>query len=206
MKEEILRKSQPGGVQPVAKIGDIPVYCSHDEIVEISTLKPNPKNPNQHPENQIELLANIIEKQGWRQPIKVSTRSGYIVSGHGRYEAALFIGAEAVPVDFQDYADEESEMADLLADNRIAELAFSDNQALAEVFHDLGDDIEKSLTGYTDNEISDILNNAVSDGDFSDEDYDDDYEEAFEAPDEFPEYDEDIPVKYRCPKCGYEWS
>lgn len=189
----------------MAKIGDIPVYCSHDEIVEISKLKAHPKNPNRHPGNQIELLANIIEKQGWRQPIKVSTRSGYIVSGHGRYEAALFIGAEAVPVDFQDYADEESELADLLADNRISELAFTDNQALAEVFQDLGDDIEKSLTGYTDNEISDILNSVVSDGDFA-EGYDDKDTEDFEAPDEFPEYDEDIPVKHRCPKCGYEWS
>jgi hypothetical protein len=27
-----------------------------------------------------------------------------------------------------------------------------------------------------------------------------------EAPEEFPEYDDDIPTDYRCPKCGYEWS
>jgi hypothetical protein len=27
-----------------------------------------------------------------------------------------------------------------------------------------------------------------------------------EPPEEFPVYDEDIPVEHTCPKCGYEWS
>lgn len=103
-------------------------------------------------------MANIIEKQGWRQPIKVSTRSGYIVSGHGRYEAALFIGAEAVPVDFQDYADEESELADLLADNRIAELADMDEQKLAELFAEINlEDMDLDLTGYTKENVEEII-------------------------------------------------
>ena len=139
----------------MAEIGDIPVYCAHDKIVNISDLKPNPKNPNQHSDSQIELLANIIKKQGWRQPIKVSTRSGYIVSGHGRYEAALIIGTEAVPVDFQDYANEESELADLLADNRIAELAEIDNEKLAELFSEI--DLKNiELTGYTTDEYDEL--------------------------------------------------
>ena len=29
---------------------------------------------------------------------------------------------------------------------------------------------------------------------------------GLEAPEDFPEYDEDIEVEFRCPKCGYEWS
>jgi len=98
---------------------NIKVYCAHDDIVEIGKLKPNPKNPNTHPQGQIEILAKIIQEQGWRQPIKVSNQSGYIVSGHGRYEAALFMGAEVVPVDYQDYESVAAELADLLADNRI---------------------------------------------------------------------------------------
>jgi len=82
--------------------GEIPVFCSHDAIVPVSELKPNPKNPNKHPGDQVELLAKVIEAQGWRQPVKVSTRSGFIVSGHGRYEAAVFLGCP-VPVDYQEY-------------------------------------------------------------------------------------------------------
>ena len=138
--------------------GNIKVYCAHSDIVAVSELKPNPKNPNKHPENQIEMLANIIEKQGWRQPIKVSTLSGYIVSGHGRYQAALFMGAEFVPVDYQDYESEEAELADLLADNRIAELAEMDEKLLAEIFHSIDlVDFETQLTGYTKDEIDEII-------------------------------------------------
>lgn len=29
------------------------VYCAYDEIVEIDSLKPNPRNPNRHPEAHV---------------------------------------------------------------------------------------------------------------------------------------------------------
>jgi hypothetical protein len=57
---------------------EISVYCAHDELVDISILVPNP-----HPQKQIELLAKIIRNQGWRTPITVSNRSGFVVRGHG---------------------------------------------------------------------------------------------------------------------------
>lgn len=98
----------------------------------------------------------MIKAQGWRQPVKVSTLSGLIVSGHGRYEAALLLDCP-VPVDFQDYPSPAEEMADLLADNRIAELSDIDNKLLAEVFDGINADIiDRSLSGYTDRDISEI--------------------------------------------------
>ena len=36
------------------------VYCAYDEIVETDSLKPNPRNPNRHPEAQVKMLAHII--------------------------------------------------------------------------------------------------------------------------------------------------
>lgn len=42
------------------------VYCAYDEIVEIDSLKPNPRNPNRHPEAQVKMLARIIGEQGWQ--------------------------------------------------------------------------------------------------------------------------------------------
>lgn len=39
----------------------IMVYCAFDEVVDISTLVPNPRNPNKHPKDQLELLAKIIK-------------------------------------------------------------------------------------------------------------------------------------------------
>jgi hypothetical protein len=42
-----------------------PVRCAFDEMVVMSELKPNPRNPNTHPPRQLKLLAKIIEHQGW---------------------------------------------------------------------------------------------------------------------------------------------
>ena len=136
--------------------GKIPVYCAYDKIVPVGELKPNPKNPNRHPGDQVELLSRVIEAQGWRQPVKVSNLSGLIVSGHGRYEAALLLGCP-VPVDFQDYPSEAEELADLLADNRIAEMAEMDNAMLRELFADLDEsDFDIDITGYTDAMVADL--------------------------------------------------
>ena len=103
------------------------IQCAHDELVELHKLQANPKNPNKHPEKQIELLAKIIDYQGQRAPIVVSTRSGFITKGHGRLEALKRLGWEKAAVDFQDYDSEAQEFADMVADNKIAELAEHDD-------------------------------------------------------------------------------
>lgn len=79
------------------------VYCAYDEIVETDSLKPNPRNPNRHPEAQVKMLAHIIAEQGWRAPITVSRRSGYIVRGHARRLAGYEAGSQYAPIEWQDY-------------------------------------------------------------------------------------------------------
>lgn len=102
--------------------------CAHDELIEIHKLQPNPKNPNKHPAKQIEMLAKIIDYQGQRAPIVVSKRSGFITKGHGRLMAIEKLGWTKAAVDFQDYDDEAQEFADMVADNKIAELAEHDDE------------------------------------------------------------------------------
>ena len=174
--------------QPKAWANEVPVYCAHDKIEKIEDVKPNPKNPNQHPPEQIKLLAAIIKRQGWRAPITVSTRSGYIVKGHGRLLAAQYMEAEYVPVDYQNYNSDEEEIADLIADNRLAELSDIDNQMLAELFADikLDPDFDISLTGFTEEEYLELLGGLSED------------EMLMEiAEDEVPELDEvSDPVTY----------
>lgn len=146
--------------------GNIPVFCAFDEILPVEEIRPNPKNPNQHPDSQVELLAKIITNQGWRAPVTVSTRSGLVVRGHGRLMAAKYAGIPQVPVDFQSYESEESELADLVADNHLAELASNDHKMLAEIFQDIDTGaIDFELSGYTDEEyqaIMDALNDGVT--------------------------------------------
>lgn len=120
-------------VFPKAMAGDIPVYCAHDNIVDITKLVGNPKNPNKHSKEQIKLLARIIQGQGWRSPITVSKRSGFIVKGHGRLAAAIEMKTETAPVDYQDYDSEAAEWADLVADNRLSELSELDEDMAADM-------------------------------------------------------------------------
>jgi hypothetical protein len=136
----------------------VPVHCAHDAIVDTSTLVLNPNNPNRHSDEQIRLLAGIIKHQGWRWPIKVSNRSGFVVSGHGRLVAAQKLGLDQVPVDYQDYDSEADEWADLIADNRIRELATWDDSLLTneiERIRNAGIDIE--ITGYTDEALAELM-------------------------------------------------
>ena len=144
--------------QPKAWADSVPVFCAHDKIVDVVTLVPNPKNPNTHPDKQIQLLGQIIRQTGWRAPITVSKRSGFIVKGHGRLSAALLEGVKEVPVDYQDYASEAEEYADLVADNRIAELAEIDNKMLADIFADIDTgEIPIEMTGYTEDEVETLV-------------------------------------------------
>jgi DNA modification methylase len=144
--------------KPKATAAGVPVYCAHDAIVDAAALVPNPKNPNTHPDSQIQLLGRIIRQTGWRQPITVSNRSGFIVKGHGRLAAALLEEMQEVPVDYQDYATEAEEYADLVADNRLAELAEIDQKLLADIFADIDTgEIPLELTGYTEEEVGSIL-------------------------------------------------
>jgi ParB-like chromosome segregation protein Spo0J len=172
-------------------IDGISIHCAYTELADITTLVPNPRNPNQHPQKQIELLAKIIKNQGWRAPITVSTRSGFIVRGHGRLLAAQLLGAEQVPVDRQDYATEAEEWADLIADNRIAELSSADPTLLTELLEELGDsDLDMELTGFDEADLDQL-------------------KKRFSLPDDdFPEYDESIAKdikKVVCPHCGEEF-
>ena len=113
------------------------VECVHEELIKIEELRPHPKNPNTHPARQIEVLAKIIKATGWRSPVVVSKRSGFIVKGHGRLLAAKQAGFTEVPVDRQYYASDEEELADMVADNEIAELAEMDMDLRSELLAEL---------------------------------------------------------------------
>ena len=136
----------------------IKIHCSHTELRDPTSLVEHPRNYNTHPAEQIRLLAKIIKHQGWRNPITVSKRSGFVVKGHGRLAAAMLLKTEKVPVDVQDYKDEASEVADMIADNRIAELAEADTDALKGLLlDDVFDDFDLDLTGFDAEEINSLL-------------------------------------------------
>ncbi len=141
-------------LSPKATIGSVQVWCNHDRLVDVDKLITFPRNPNIHPQQQIEALAKIIKHQGWRAPITVSNRSGYVVRGHGRLMAAKLLGLPQVPVDYQDYENDAAEWADCIADNKIAELASMDDALLRDLMSDIKDfDFDMELTGFGEGEL-----------------------------------------------------
>jgi ParB-like chromosome segregation protein Spo0J len=150
-------------------------------MVNLDNLKEHPRNPNTHSPKQIRLLAKIIKHQGWRNSIIVSNRSGFIVSGHGRLQAAKKLGAKEVPVDFQDFDNVKDELSYLVADNRIAELAEIDRSELADIIGDIDSgDFDLELTGFELDSVEELMT---------------------AAPPPDLEDDEDGKSK-RCPNCG----
>ncbi len=137
---------------------EIDVHCSHDEMRDIVNIIPNPRNPNKHPDKQVALLAKIIRGNGWRSPIVISKRSGFVVKGHGRLEAAKLLGVQKIPVDLQAYESEAMEWADVIADNRIAELSEIDNEALAALLSDLDNiGLDSELAGFEVLELANTI-------------------------------------------------
>ena len=132
--------------------------CKYTRLAPIGDVVPNPRNPNSHPEEQIDMLARIMDFQGWRLPIVGSKRSGFIVRGHGRLLAAQRLGLKKVPIDEQDYENEAQEWADLIADNRIAELAETDRAPLKDVLEalDTGES-DLDFTGYDEAALEEMM-------------------------------------------------
>lgn len=147
----------------------IEVWCSYDKLIKVEDLLPNPKNPNTHPSNQIKLLSQNIRYHGWRHPITVSKLSGFIVAGHGRLESAKDLGVSIVPVEYQDFASEDNELAVLVGDNRLAELSSIDLNSLSDIVAQFkNNEFDSVLAGFEQSDLEALLNGNQNQ-DFDDE-------------------------------------
>lgn len=136
----------------------IEVWCAYDKLVKVEEVIPHPKNPNTHPQSQIKILAQNIRYHGWRHPIVVSKLSGYIVAGHGRLEAAKELGVSIVPVEYQNFASEDNELAVLVGDNRLAELSSLDLNGLQDIIDGFkASDFDTILAGFEPTDLDALL-------------------------------------------------
>ena len=117
------------------------IQCEHDSLVSVIEIKQNPKNANRHSEKQLDILVKLLRHQGWRHPLIISKRSGLLVAGHGRLAAAMIMGEEKVPVDYQDFESDEQEFKFMIADNEIARLSKFDKEKFKEGVLDLDLDV-----------------------------------------------------------------
>lgn len=119
-------------------------------IIDIDRIVPNPKNNNKHNPEQLKQLVKIIKVQGFRSPLTISNRSGFLAAGHLRLDAARKLGYTKLPVIFQDFESEAEEYAHLTADNAIAAQSSLDLSMVNLAMLDFGPDFDLDLLGIKD--------------------------------------------------------
>src|ERR1700733_5140512 len=127
---------------------------SHEDV-PIKSIRPHPDNPRKHSRDQIRALARSMETFGFTAPVLVD-RDGQIVAGHGRYEAALLLGRQTIPIIRLDDLSPEKARAYMLADNKLSDRSEWDVEKLGRHFKELREielDFELEDTGFATAEI-----------------------------------------------------
>jgi ParB-like chromosome segregation protein Spo0J len=118
-----------------------------------------------HPASQIRKIARSLETFGWVTPIVID-ESGLVIAGRARIEAARSLGMTEAPAVSVHHLSAAEKRAYIIADNRLAEDASWDPDALRlELAELLELDIEIEVTGFETGEIDVLLDAGDLDGD-----------------------------------------
>lgn len=120
----------------------------------VENVKPYDKNAKTHTPEQIRAIAMSIRTYGWDQPIVVDGE-GVIIKGHGRFEAAKFLGFKKVPVIIRTDLTANEAKAARLADNRVA-VGDVDSELVQQELEMLSieGDVDLSAIGFNDEELA----------------------------------------------------
>lgn len=118
----------------------------------IDDVHPYPNNPRNNDE-AVEYVANSIREFSFQQPLVVDT-DGTIIAGHTRLKAAKMLGMETVPVVVADNLTPAQVNAYRLADNKVAEAATWDMEALAVELEGLEVDFDMTMFDFDASEFN----------------------------------------------------
>lgn len=129
-------------------------------MFNVEDVHPYLNNPRLN-HKAVKVVADSIREFGFRNPIVVD-KDGVIIVGHTRLEASKMLGYEQVPVIVADDLSPEQVQAFRIMDNKSSEFAEWDyTKLLAEVNDLIAHDYDVELTGFSDVELSDILDSAI---------------------------------------------
>ncbi|MFX0097491.1 MAG: ParB/RepB/Spo0J family partition protein [Candidatus Hodarchaeota archaeon] len=118
-------------------------------MIKINKILPNPFQPRESfPKNEIQELANTIEKFGLLQPISVRKKGTtyQIISGERRWRAAQFAGLKEIPAIVKDIDDSRLMVESLIENVHRKDLEpLEKARGLAEVYRLAGIDPDKAL-------------------------------------------------------------
>ena len=135
------------------------------ENVLIGALKAYDRNARTHSPEQVAQIAASMVEFGFTNPVLIDKR-GTIVAGHGRVEAARSLGLEEVPCIRLEHLTEDQVRAYCLADNKLALNAGWNMDTLAAELKGLeAVGFDMSLTGFSPEELAEIMGETVEDTD-----------------------------------------
>ena len=165
----------------------------------ISELVPDDKNANKGSERGDYMIEHSLQEYGFGRSVLLD-KNKKVIAGNKTIEQAGQMGLEEVIIVPSDGTKIIAVMRtdlDMDTDPRARELGIIDNRASEvsltwdpEVLKDLQANNVDLEAMWNADELTALL------GDVKEP----------EAPEEFPEVDENIPTKHKCPSCGYEWS
>lgn len=128
------------------------------KMTRLSEIRPYDRNPRIIPQAAVDAVAKSIAAFGFRQPIVVDGH-GVILAGHTRYRAAQQLGLAEVPVVWQTDITDIQARGYRIADNKTAEIAAWDRDALDAEVRELADMDDGALAslGMSDWELDRIL-------------------------------------------------
>jgi len=158
-------RSDASKPRPRAHAGTIPVFCLFDEILPARDLQlwseqPGSRNPQIHPPAQLDRYETVVEGNGYRRCAVRSTLSGCITKGNGLVQMARRRGW-SVPVENQHYASRAEELRDVAADNQLAKLARTDDEALRALLGEL-DAGDIKFAAVSEDELAKLISELVS--------------------------------------------
>ncbi len=126
------------------------------ERVDITTLQLDPANVRRHGDRNLKAIQASLTKFGQQKPIVVDAK-GVVVAGNGTLEAARALGWTEIDVVRSDLHGAEA-VAYAIADNRTAELAEWDFEALSQQMRGLVDeDFGMDALGWAEHELEPLL-------------------------------------------------
>lgn len=120
------------------------------ERIAIRQLKHHPDNPRI---GNVEAIVESLEAHGQYRPIVANRQTSHIVAGNHTVKAARKLGWKHVNVTWVD-VDVSTELAMLVADNRLADLATYDEPLLIDLLQSMPD---LSGTGWTQDAVDELL-------------------------------------------------
>ena len=126
------------------------------KTVAVNSISQDPANLRKHGERNIDAIVASLRKFGQQHPIVIDSK-GIILSGNGRYMAAVKLGWHEIEV-VESSLTGSSATAYAIADNRTAELAEWDTTALAETLRALqSEEFDTDAAGYSESEIDALV-------------------------------------------------